>query len=639
MADDVLPIPLELPWKLASTTQRLKEGFPDDTTISLFFYEPKTDNLTTDYPDERLIYLKFTVSVSPCHLESGTLPEWARSLLVGGSPVLHLVLDVGVTPEPFTTGGFRPYFHAAAPIRRSMIETGVIGREIFEGESDGLSVGKSASQLYETVGSKVTTNKKGSTAGLPGIFNVSTSSVDTTVNSERALEQFQETVNREASVERRELLSHTTNVENVITLLTAKHVGSPYLRFALSPRPLTQLSVDPGDPNLWYKQLLQRRSSGIEGIQEFVGVVAVPRNMDFCIQALLRRICVLDDPPVPPELPRTHRPSETEVALLVEYLYRKYPIGTPLDELDIDVLDSFANTDRIPALSLWSIPSTTIAYGAGAYPSLTATPPQGFHQDGFAYKTSIEVRRDMLIDEYLEELARSPLERGIVVMHATSLRTCFRMSDTGPNATGVESAATPPTEVPVDPGLSYVPPRDPGRTAASVDSSAAVTRWNALERQLAADVSQLSKEAGQPLSLTSPKMLQVFLRMWSKLSAKDPRNLPLDRAAILFKLTRDQLAKLKTAKVRDLKGLALTLLAAPRVADRNVEIEEYLAQLDEKERCKIDLEPIKISISPDDADRILTSIRAALSSGAAGYEQQKDLNADIPPRGRRRKNR
>jgi hypothetical protein len=41
-------LPEEIPWKLASTTQVWKEGGPEDTTISLFYYEPKIPSLATD---------------------------------------------------------------------------------------------------------------------------------------------------------------------------------------------------------------------------------------------------------------------------------------------------------------------------------------------------------------------------------------------------------------------------------------------------------------------------------------------------------------------------------------------------------------------------------------------------------------
>jgi len=71
----------------------------------------------------------------------------------------------------------------------------------------------------------------------------------------------------EPTAERRELVSHSTKVDNILTLLNAKDVGTPFLSFSINPRPLHLLSLDPADPNLWFSQLLARRSSGIEGVQ------------------------------------------------------------------------------------------------------------------------------------------------------------------------------------------------------------------------------------------------------------------------------------------------------------------------------------------------------------------------------------
>ena len=63
--EDVLKLPVEIPWKLAATTQPLSTGEPDETTISMFYFMPKDEEIADHYPDERLVYLKVAVSVSP----------------------------------------------------------------------------------------------------------------------------------------------------------------------------------------------------------------------------------------------------------------------------------------------------------------------------------------------------------------------------------------------------------------------------------------------------------------------------------------------------------------------------------------------------------------------------------------------
>lgn len=627
MPEDILPVPLEIPWRLAATTQQLQPGFPEDTTLSLFIYEPQTASLSTDYPDERLIYLKFTASISPCHVDSASLPEWARSLLVGGSPVLHVVLDVGVTPEPFATGGIRPYFHAAAPIRRSMIETGIVGDVLYEGESESLAVGKSASQLHETISSQVTTKSKGWSLGLPGVVRGGKRTTDTTVNSDRSVEQYLENVNREASEERRELLSHMTHVQNVLTLLTAKHVGSPFLRFTLSPRPLTPLSVDPGDQNLWYRQLLERRSAGIEGIQEFIAVVAVPRNTDFCIQALLRRICVIDDPPVPPQIPRGAA-SEAELLQMWDYLYRKYPRGTPLDEFDVDVLsnEQLKDTDSAPSLLLWASPDFIaqtgpggLMYGLGQFGNWFPSEDQpGVSWNRFIYKTADEVRRDMLLDLYLEDLARSPLERGTVHMRSLSLSTCFRLPDEGLLRVRQATADVQlPSEVPFAAELDFRAARNLNGDGGSSDVHSAVVRWNLLERQLHDHVARQPSNKQTLVSYRTTKMLHQLLRRLSKLAEDDPRNLSLERAASALRLTVTQVALLKRGKVRDLKGLAQMLLIAPSAERQYAGMREFLAGLTAKQRCQFNQEPAKPTLSARAAQELLDTMAATLPSPGA----------------------
>ena len=360
MADEELAPPIEIPWKLASTTQVFEAGGPVETTISLFFHEPDEETLTDSDADDKLVYFKVTASVSPCRFEP-TDSELASAFLAGNLPVLHLQLDLDVSPDSGETGSIRPYFHGAQPLHRRFIETGVVGNDLVEGASDGQFFGKSGSQLYESVDSSSRTTSFGGGASFTIPFTsigvgASAQTTGTDVSSTRNVDQVVDTTTREASQERRELVSHTTNVENVITLLTAKHLGTPYLRFSLFPRPLQLLSVDPSDPNLWFSQLLRQRSSGIEGIQEFTAVVVVPRDMDFCVNARLRRVCLLDDPPGPPNFNESLEPDLFQLARMVRYLYDLFPKGTPLDELDIDLVSQLtpAKDFRRPIVRLWA---------------------------------------------------------------------------------------------------------------------------------------------------------------------------------------------------------------------------------------------------------------------------------------------
>ena len=151
--DPSLPIPKEIPWQLASTTQMLvpEPLGPDTATISLFTFVPHIDTLDKDYPNDQLVYLKFAVSIAPTSLfiPKDTSPE--HLLFDKAWPIWRVIFDIKVTPNPAVMGGMRPYFMAASPIRRTMLETGVVGKQEFEGESNALAIGKSGSQVHRVL--------------------------------------------------------------------------------------------------------------------------------------------------------------------------------------------------------------------------------------------------------------------------------------------------------------------------------------------------------------------------------------------------------------------------------------------------------------------------------------------------------
>ena len=156
------------------------------------------------------------------------------------------------------------------------------------------------------------------------------------------MSQVVDTTTRQAAEERRELISHSTNVENIMTLLNAKYVRHATPSFSLTPQPLQLLSIDPSDPNLWFQQLLARRSSGIEGIQEFTAVVVVPRGTDFCVGARLRRVCLLDSPPGPLSFERLDGSNLLQLFAHISIPQPQFPPGTPLEELDIDIIGALS---------------------------------------------------------------------------------------------------------------------------------------------------------------------------------------------------------------------------------------------------------------------------------------------------------
>ncbi len=580
MADEELAPPIEIPWKLASTTQVFEAGGPVETTISLFFHEPDEETLTDSEADDKLVYFKVTASVSPCRFEP-TDSELASAFLAGNLPVLHLQLDLDVSPASGETGSIRPYFHGAQPLHRRFIETGVVGNDLVEGASDGQFFGKSGSQLYESVDSSSRTTSFGGGASFTIPFTsigvgASAQTTGTDVSSTRNVDQMVDTTTREASQERRELVSHTTNVENVITLLTAKHLGTPYLRFSLFPRPLQLLSIDPSDPNLWFSQLLRQRSSGIEGIQEFTAVVVVPRDMDFCVNARLRRVCLLDDPPGPPNFNESFTPDFFQLARMARYIYDLFPKGTPLDELDIDLVSQLtpAKDFRRPVVRLWAF-----RLGSQVIEAIVASPGDAAGLAEAAnvnYKHMLEVWLETLRAEYEQELRRSPLERGAVLGENRALNTCFAAGEDGSLSVSSSSRSVTPL-VPIDLDFTVDAEIADLEVATSVRSRAlqTITRWNAIERRLNAFLTDLDDvpDGGSPLE--AKRVASVLIARLAKIAPEDERNLPLDEAVKMLGLSADHKRRLGEAGARDLRGIAQALAAAPAIDLQNAETERF----------------------------------------------------------------
>src|SRR5690606_36503426 len=122
-----------------------------------------------------------------------------------------------------------------APLYRRTLQTGVVGVDVFEGESEGQSMGKSSSQMYESSKTHSNTTSASLSVGasvplgpvsLGASGSVRTTSTD--IAGRREGTQAIDQTTREASEERRELVSHHTRVENLLTLLSAKYVGTPH---------------------------------------------------------------------------------------------------------------------------------------------------------------------------------------------------------------------------------------------------------------------------------------------------------------------------------------------------------------------------------------------------------------------------
>lgn len=624
-ADELLP-PIEIPWKLASTTQPLSAGEPAETALSLFLFEPDDSTITSLFPGEKLIFLKFTASISPASFPKA-LSRVAASFLGEGIPCMHLLLDLKVRNASGETGTIRPYFHTAAPLNRRMIQSGIVGDDAYEGESEGQMVGRSGSQMHESLRShSKTTSASGSTGLDFGIFSVggSVRTTSTDVASARGVSQVVDTTSRQASEERRELFSHSTRVENIISLLNAKYVGTPHLSFSLSPQPLQQLSIDPSDPNLWFQQLLARRSSGIEGIQEFTAVMVVPKDTAFCINARLRRVCLLDSPPGPLSFDERFAATSSQFIRMINYLNRTFPPGTPLEDLDVDIIGGITGSGpfKRPVVEFWQFVGAVQQLVVASVVSPGATATVGTH--GRAnYKHILEVWLDTLIDEYERESSRSPLDRGILFGENRFLDTCFTSDPEGGALSVSNSNATvsPLFRVPLNPGLFDIggtKTLSSGKSASTRSRALeTVTRWNAIDRQVANLLGNSRDLAETALSVKDPKVLGVLLNTWRKLPADDARNVDFDKAAAMLQLDDAQRRLLKSAGATNLAGLAEALLVAPEIERQNEDVQRFTKLFKERKLEGDPPESITFPITAKDTSSITGTIGTGLASNTS----------------------
>ncbi len=623
--------PIEIPWKLASTTQPLAAGGPAETALSLFYFEPDEERLIGQFPDEKLVFLKLTASISPAAFPR-ELSRLAATHLGEGIPCLHLLLDLSVEEEGAGDGSIRPYFHAAAPLTRRFVQTGVIGTEIYEGESEGVAIGKSGSQMHETLRSHSGTTSASVSAGISGIpipvigglfsasGSVRTSSTD--VASARNVAQSTDTIARNASDERRELTSHTTRVENIISLLSAKYLGTPHLRFSVSPQPLQQLAIDPNDPNLWFQQLLARRSTGIEGIQEFIALVVVPKDKNFCVHARLRRVCLLDSPPSPLALEERFTGSLIQLARLVNYLNRAFPPGTPLDELDLDITSSVVMTSpnvgalKRPVVSLWALRLLENLVVANV---VSPSNLVGVSGSGHAnYKHMLEVWLDTLRDEYEIEVSRSPLERGFLFGENRFLHTCLAGTGEGETleVTSSDADVGPLIRVPFTRGtfdIGGVKSLSSGQ-GASIRSQAVatVTRWNALEAKVTGLLANDASLEEVALTGDSPEITRILIDVWRKLQIDDPRNLGFEESATLLGLNDKQRKMLQGAGATNLAGIASLIALAPDLELHNVEAQKVRDHFKGKRIESPPPDLVKGALSVKDSAAMVQAIGRAL---------------------------
>ncbi len=167
--------------------------------------------------------------------------------------------------------------------------------------------------------------------------------------------------------------------------------------------------------------------------------------------------------------------------------------------------------------------------------------------------------------DYEAELAKSPLERGTILLDDRRIDICAELDEEG--ALGEVT-----TTVPSPPGPVIAAPLPHTAVVRPWDSTTArdprmkgrvmVSAWGTAEVQLRSRISGSSTAASRPFSFQEPRVLDLFLTRAVRLTAEDRRNLSLVELSRRFGLSVVDTHQLKTHGVANLSSLASAILAA-----------------------------------------------------------------------------
>ncbi len=301
MAINTLSLPVDIPWQRLAVSEDMYAPSIDaplpakwHSSLAVFVFEPPPDPATVSNPDEITTFIKLVATVSGFQpqgeeIDTAALTGSFSTIVIQNFekltshyfPCLSALVQVAVFPSEgeFAIGQF-PYLTDFEPKKREVVELVSDTGEALTQSSNSLNVrkGTTSTNSMEIVnidrggsfGITVDTPKGGGGVTASHQQEVGTRSV---LGSEAAT-----LITTDASREKRESLSHTTNLSQLYQLLDSYHSGMNRAIFFLNARPHI---ID--SPFTFVNG--PRR---LEGIQEFFGVVRRPKAMrNFCVKAVL----------------------------------------------------------------------------------------------------------------------------------------------------------------------------------------------------------------------------------------------------------------------------------------------------------------------------------------------------------------
>ena len=192
-----------------------------------------------------------------------------------------------------------PYFIDVEPKNRELYEAVTDTGEVLSGSSSTVSIGNSTTSSQSTNnfdiyggwnfsatggGAVASENDDGSTTTTAGAGSASAGSSANTGTSSSSGYQNLSSHTTDASTERWERDSHTTQLSQMYNLFKAFHVGTNRAMFLMEPRPHIRQS----------EATFINGPRALEGIQEVYLAVVVPKTFsDFCTEAVLETAHIL----------------------------------------------------------------------------------------------------------------------------------------------------------------------------------------------------------------------------------------------------------------------------------------------------------------------------------------------------------
>jgi hypothetical protein len=349
-----LSLPTDIPWRRLCVSPDMVDPLACDasrpprwsSSIAVFHFQPAEDD--QPFEDELVSYIKVVVTIAPfapdIDVDSAgpVVPEGILDDIEDVFPCFGAVLQVTVAPHQLDglEPAALPYFIDFEPKRRELFEAVTDTGEVLTGSSSSLTVGKAVTDTHST-------ERYDLEMGGGGGFSLGWGAV-----SANWSDQYQEgTVKRsthdvstvrtsDLSSERRELMSHTTQLTQMYNLFQAFHLGTNRAVFLMEPRPHIRDIEETfiGGPR------------ALEGIQEvFLAVVRPKKSKDLCVGASLETAHVTYEPVLQAKTKALHRTFKLEPMNSLQTFEVAAPAGwhfdtaapvkasTTVDGADVDV--------------------------------------------------------------------------------------------------------------------------------------------------------------------------------------------------------------------------------------------------------------------------------------------------------------